>query len=243
MLNRRLLATAALAISLLAGVSTISAKSQSQTTDLTGSYTVTGTNPSGTTYTGSLQISPSKGTVANGTAYQLAWKFGSDTSAGLGVLYNSNTFAVTFGTSDCVLNIYDIQNNSNSNSVSGIWANISAQNFGTETLTFDKSTASDHIAATYKVDGTNPDNSTYSGTMTLDGYGLLYDLSWTIAGQTNQGVGLLLANPQAIIAANVASASAKCSVASYQVVNGDLYGTWVSVGDKVTGTELALKNS
>ena len=78
--------------------------------------------------------------------------------------------------------------------------------------------------------------------MVLDGYGLIYNMTWTVGSATNKGVGLLLANPSGIISADGATSSAVCSVGTYQALNGNLYGTWVSVGDKVTGTELAIKN-
>ena len=53
--------------------------------DLSGSYAVTGTNPSGSTYVGTLNISPSKATLSSSvTVYQLAWTIAGDKSVGLG---------------------------------------------------------------------------------------------------------------------------------------------------------------
>ena len=241
MIVRHLSAAIVAAAALLVVASPISAKPQAQTTDLTGSYSVSGTNPTGTTYIGTLDISSSQGTLSNGTAYQLKWTINNQTSTGLGVLYSSNTFAVAFGDTNCVLNIYDLSN-SQGNAITGVWSNISTQSFGSENLTFTKSLASDHVSAQYAVAGTNPDNTTYKGNMVLDGYGLIYNMTWTVGSATNKGVGLLLANPAGIISADGATSSAVCNVASYQALNGNLYGTWVSVGDKVTGTELAVKN-
>jgi len=212
-----------------------------QPTDLTGSYQVTCTNPTGTTYTGTLNITPSKATVSGATVYQLKWAFGDQQSVGLGVLYN-DTLGAAFGTPDCVLSIYGLGNQSGGGDFTGVWSNITTQSFGTETVTFDKSLAKDHIAQQLKVSGTNPDNSTYSGQLTIEGYGLLYDLTWEIGSDTTKGVGLLLPKPTAVISASPAKTGEICSAVIYQVVDGDLYGTWASVGDKVTGTELALKN-
>src|SRR5579864_811969 len=189
---RRLLSAVCAATLLFAATNVASVHAQQS--DLTGNYTVTGTNPSGTTYTGTLAISASKAALTNATAYQLNWTFGSDQSVGLGVLYG-NTLGVTFGTNNCVLSIYDIENQAKDGSVTGIWSNISTQNFGSEKVTFDKSLATDHADAQYKVAGTNPDNSTYTGQLTIEGYGLLYDLTWVVGSDTTSGVGLLLPSP------------------------------------------------
>jgi len=52
--------------------------------------------------------------------------------------------------------------------------------------------ASAEITGTYACQGTNPDGSGYSGTVTITAQGAAYAMSWSIGGSGHNGVAILM---------------------------------------------------
>lgn len=90
-------------------------------TDLEGSYDISGKNPKGEDYKGTLEIKK------DGDGYSLTWKAGS-TFTGFGVK-NGNMLAVGFGGKQCSFVSYDVKPDG---TLDGKWGGQGSTSFGTE---------------------------------------------------------------------------------------------------------------
>src|SRR5262249_22811765 len=139
-------------------------------------YNVSGTNPDGTSYTGTLAIKPSTGKTDMGAAYELDWTIGKTIDRGLGVLHDG-VLSVAYGTDGCNLFVYK----QSGSGLTGVWANIADQKFGTEEVSPNSSGSStDPFSRAGSVKGTNPDGSTYTGNLTVKVTGLISKWTWDI---------------------------------------------------------------
>lgn len=91
-----------------------------------GDYTVAGTNPNGSTYTGTAKITPS------GSACNITWKTGSTTSQGVCMLANRAFAAFYKLGSDYGLIVYELQPDG---SLKGYWTIADREGVGGEILT------------------------------------------------------------------------------------------------------------
>lgn len=114
---RTLLLGSVLAVSLASGAS-------AQTVG--GDYTVAGTNPNGSTYTGTARITPS------GSACKITWKTGSTSSQGVCMLANKAFAAFYKLDSDYGLIVYELQPDG---SLKGYWTIADQEGVGGEILT------------------------------------------------------------------------------------------------------------
>jgi hypothetical protein len=115
----KLLASAALATALLAGAV------QAQTVG--GIYNVAGTNPDGSAYTGTAQITPSSGATC-----RIAWTTGPTTSDGVCMLANKALAAFYKLGDDFGLVVYELQPDG---SLKGYWTIADKDGVGGEVLT------------------------------------------------------------------------------------------------------------
>ena len=115
----RILASAALLATLLAGAA------QAQTVG--GVYTVAGTNPNGTTYSGTAEITPSSGATC-----RITWQTGSTTSEGLCMLANKALAAFYKLGDDFGLVVYELQPDG---ALKGYWTIADKDGVGGEILT------------------------------------------------------------------------------------------------------------
>jgi hypothetical protein len=90
--------------------------------DLAGDYNITGKNPNGSTYRGTLKIAPKAG------GFRLAW---SNNSSGFGVR-QGDTLSVGIGGSRCAFVAYEIKP---SGTLEGVWGGYGSDKTGTETAT------------------------------------------------------------------------------------------------------------
>lgn len=88
------------------------------------------------------------------------------------------------------------------------------------------------IAGTYNLAGTNPDGSTYSGTVEITLVeGATYTVTWNLPTQVFQGTGTLDGNTFTVDDGEF--------ITVYTVQpDGVLNGTWSSAGQEGTGTEV-----
>ncbi len=91
----------------------------------------------------------------------------------------------------------------------------------------------DPLVGTYRVTGTNPDGSSYRGTLTIEAQGETYSLIWEVGNTLTTGVGLRQGD--------VLSGGWDCGVVTYQIQgDGSLEGVWALCGERHIGTERAV---
>ncbi|MFO1158276.1 MAG: hypothetical protein U1E60_05525 [Reyranellaceae bacterium] len=91
-----------------------------------GNYTVAGTNPNGSTYTGTARITPS------GSTCNITWQTGSTSSTGICMLANKAFAAFYKLGSDFGLVVYELQPDG---SLKGYWTIADKEGVGGEILT------------------------------------------------------------------------------------------------------------
>lgn len=90
-----------------------------------GLYDVSGTNPDGSLYNGTMQLSQ-----VGGTSFRVTWTVGNNTIEGVGMV-SGLTLAVVFslGENQTAMGMYDLRPGGE---LSGIWTVIGSQATGTE---------------------------------------------------------------------------------------------------------------
>lgn len=197
-------------------------------TDLTGTYRVTGKTSNGTAYGGTMKLSKT------GTAYLLSWQL-PDEYTGVG-LQQGDVLSVAFGSgkAQCSVLSYQIQADG---SLDGLWLTTGADKPGSERIvpTGDVDTAS--LAGAYTILGANASGTTYGGTLTIIPRGPVYELGWKIGSTTHQGVGIRHGD-----IVSVAWGVQPCAIHSFQIgTDGALRGQYSGYGTFLIGTEDAVR--
>jgi len=192
--------------------------------DIAGKYDVTGSNPEGGNYKGTLEV------IARGDVYQFRWNAGSQYE-GVGV-QNENIIAVAFANGadgkGCGVVDYDIAGDGSLNGKWGYWGTNDA---GTESAT---RTSGSGLAGEYEATGKNPDGKQYKATLTVEAAGNLYHFAWS---NNTDGIGIKRGDNIA-----VGIGGRRCGFVMYQVQSdGSLDGIWGGGGSDKTGTERAAK--
>jgi hypothetical protein len=190
--------------------------------DIEGSYAVTGTNPDGSAYEGSLTV------TRTGETYSFAWNTGQPYE-GVG-LVDGNHVAVGWGGAACGGVIYRI---GNSGTLNGRWALLGDDAAGTESAA--RSDGDAGLEGDYSVEGTNPDGSAYSGTLNIEDAGDTVFLRWE-AGGTTVGQGIVMDD-----ALGTSYGDDTCGIALYHIRGNTLDGLWTTYGSTSTGTERAVR--
>ena len=194
------------------------------TPDIGGKYKVTGSNPSGTEYAGTLQV------IKRGNVYQFRWNAGEQYD-GVGVA-NGNIVAVAFANGadgkGCGVIDYAIQSDG---TLDGKWGYWGTNEMGTETAT---RTSGSSLVGEYDATGKNFDGKQYKAKLTVEPAGNLYHFVWS---NNSDGVGIKRGNNVA-----VGIGGARCGFVTYEVrSDGSLDGIWGGGGSDKTGTEKATK--
>src|SRR5215471_15168322 len=192
--------------------------------DIAGKYNVTGANPEGGQYKGTLEV------IAHGDVYQFRWNAGTQYD-GIGV-QNGNIIAVAFANGSegkgCGVVDYDIASDGSLNGKWGYWGTNDA---GTESAT---RTSGSSLIGEYDATGKNPDGKTYKAHLTVESAGNLYRFAWS---NDTDGVGIKRGDNVA-----VGIGGRRCGFVTYQVQSdGSLDGIWGGGGSDKTGTERATK--
>ena len=122
---RRLLSAALLPAALLVAAPSLPAAADTLT--LAKSYSVAGTNPDGSAYSGTLSIQ-----IISDTTYTVRWSIAGETYTGFGMRMNDALSATYTLNGKPGLVMYQVQDGG---VLKGIWAVRGNDGFGTETLT------------------------------------------------------------------------------------------------------------
>jgi len=199
-------------------------KSNAPAPDVAGKYDITGSNPEGGNYKGTLEV------IKRGDVYQFRWNAGTQYD-GVGV-QNGNIVAVAYanGTDGkgCGVIDYDIAGDG---ALSGKWGYWGINEAGTESATRTSGSA---LIGEYDATGKNPDGKTYKARLTVEAAGNLYRFAWS---NDTEGMGIKRGDNVA-----VGIGGRRCGFVTYEVQsNGALDGIWGGGGSDKTGTEKATK--
>lgn len=192
--------------------------------NIAGKYNVTGSNPNGGNYKGTLGI------IAHGDVYQFRWSAGVQYD-GVGV-QNGNIVAVAYTTGSngqgCGVVDYDIKDDG---ALDGKWGYWGTNEAGTETAT---RTSGADLEGEYDGNGKNPSGTSYKVKITVEPAGNLYHFVWS---NHTEGIGIKRGNNVA-----VGIGGSRCGFVTYEVQSdGALDGIWGGGGSDKTGTERATK--
>ncbi len=198
---------------------------------LEGTFNISGTNPDGSSYTGTLNLKLNDSYTSNDVkvdVYDATW---GDGSIGTGILI-ANMLATSFGGGECGAVFYAIDTDF---SLAGLWLSLDTKQIGTENAT--PAQARNSLDGAFQLVGSNPDGSQYQGTLTLIPQGDVWQLVWDIDGSTTDGVGI---NASDLFAA--AYGGQGCGVGLYSATaDNSLSGVWAIWGNQNIGTETAIK--
>lgn len=203
---------------------TSSSNSAAPAPDIAGKYNITGTNPDGAAYKGTLEV------ISHGDVYQFRWNAGTQYD-GVGV-QNGNIVAVAYTTGTngkgCGVVDYDIKGDG---ALDGKWGYWGTNEAGTESAT---RTSGSDLVGEYDGTGKNPDGKQYKVKITVEPAGNLYRFVWS---NGSDGIGIKRGSNVA-----VGIGGARCGFVTYQVQSdGTLDGIWGGGGSDKTGTEKATK--
>ena len=193
--------------------------------DIGGKYNITGGNPDGGNYKGTLEV------IKRGNVYQFRWNAGSEYD-GVGV-QNGKIIAVAYTTGTdgkgCGVIDYDIASDG---ALNGKWGYWGLNDAGTETAT---RTTGSGLVGEYSAKGKNPDGKQYETHLTVEpAAGNLYRFVWS---NDTDGLGIKRGENVA-----VGIGGPRCGFVMYQAQSdGSLDGIWGGVGSEKTGTEKATK--
>jgi hypothetical protein len=204
--------------------SSSSTTSSAPAPDIAGKYNITGSNPEGGNYKGTLEV------IKRGDVYQFRWNAGTQ-YGGIGV-QNGNIVAVAYanGTDGkgCGVVDYDIASDG---ALTGKWGYWGVNEAGTESAT---RTSGSGLVGEYDATGKNPDGKQYKTHLTVEPAGNLYRFAWS---NDTDGVGIKRGDNVA-----VGIGGRRCGFVTYQVQSdGLLDGIWGGGGSDKTGTEKAAK--
>jgi hypothetical protein len=194
------------------------------TPDIAGKYNVSGDNPTGTVYKGTLEV------IKRGDVYQFRWNAGEQYD-GVGVA-NGNIVAVAFASGadgkGCGVIDYAIQSDG---TLEGKWGYWGVNQMGTERAT---RTSGSGLAGQYDASGKNPDGKEYKATLTVEPAVNLYRFLWS---NNTEGLGIKRGDNVA-----VGIGGSRCGFVTYEIQSdGTLDGIWGGYGTEKTGTEKATK--
>jgi hypothetical protein len=212
------------ALSILLGASTAIPQSHGRPTELTGRYSVSGTNPDGGQYAGTLEV------IARGSVYQFRWNAGTQYD-GIGIR-NGKFVAVAFASGSdgtgCGVVDYTILNDGTLDGRWGYWGTTTS---GTERVMRSSGRSLD---GEYAGGGTNPSGTRYQVKVSVRTAGSGYRFVWS---NSSEGFGVRRGDNVAI-----GIGGARCGFVSYEIrPDGTLDGIWGGYGSERTGTENATK--
>ncbi len=190
--------------------------------DLSGKYSVKGSNPGGSAYTGSLTL------VRNGESYALTWDSGG-ISTGIGIAVG-DALAVAVG-DGCAVAGYQVNAEGG---LDGKWIGPQGGVVASEQAVPGVGTTQG-LAGDYVVKGTNPDGKPYKGGLGIVVNEGVLRFSWR-TGSNFEGYGIQQEGRIAAVWGN-----AGCGVVLYRVTaDGVLSGIW-KYPDSTIGNETATR--
>ena len=192
--------------------------------DIAGKYNITGANPEGGAYKGTLEV------IKRGDVYQFRWNAGTQYD-GVGV-QNGSIIAVAYANGSdgkgCGVIDYDIASDGG---LSGKWGYWGVNEAGTESATRSSGSS---LVGEYDATGKNPDGKQYKAHLVVEPAGSLYRFAWS---NDTDGIGIKRGDNVA-----VGIGGRRCGFVMYQAQSdGSLDGIWGGGGSDKTGTEKATK--
>jgi hypothetical protein len=167
--------------------------------DIAGKYNITGANPEGGAYKGTLEV------ITRGDVYQFRWNAGTQYD-GVGV-QNGSIVAVAYANGSdgkgCGVIDYDIASDG---SLSGKWGYWGVNDSGTESAT---RTSGSSLVGEYDAMGKNPDGKQYKAHLIVEPAGNLYRFAWS---NNTDGIGIKRGDNIA-----VGIGGRRCGFVTYQV--------------------------
>ena len=197
--------------------------------DVSGSYSITGKNPSGQAYQGDLTIKKQE------AVYQFSWSVAGSAYDGVGVR-EGNLIAVGYGSGDsgkgCGAAIYKISDKMLEGKLGGWGFNT----VGTQTAILLKSSDKGEV---YTASGTDTDGTNYSGELFVaTSKSAVYQFALGKNGKPIfVGTGIKVDD---YFGAGMGIGK-KCGYSIYEVRGDKLEAAWGIIGDGKLGTELATK--
>jgi hypothetical protein len=193
--------------------------------DFAGRYNVSGMNPDGGQYSGTLEIIP------RGNVYQFRWNAGTQYD-GIGIR-NGKYVAVAFASGSdgtgCGVVDYTIMNDGTLDGRWGYWGQTSS---GTERATRLTGRSLD---GEYTGGGINPNGTRYQVKISVRTAGSGYHFTWS---NNSEGFGIRRGDNVA-----VGIGGERCGFVSYEIKpDGALDGIWGGYGSERTGTENATRH-
>ena len=206
-----------------------------------GTYSVSGKGPTGELYQGTMTIAP------QGDGYSMVQEYGSDVWRGVGNDIKDYLAGAYMVSGIPSVSIYRV---TGANTMTGFWQNFDNNVEGSEEATLSgsrtfsgvssaPSTQSWNFKGTYGVRGSNPDGTTYDGTMQLENFGNGYHAQFTSRGQVWRGIGTYLDDFVAI--AWQAGNTPMVSIFSGNPSTGSLQGFWLDFKSNKEGKEVATR--
>lgn len=194
------------------------------TADISGDYSVSGTNEDGSPYKGTLVV------IKQGDVYQFRWNAGRQYD-GIGIP-NAGVVAVAFTEGSdgkgCGVVNYQVMTDG---TLDGKWGYWGVNESGTETA---KRNAGSGFEGDYNVTGQNPSGTSYRAGLSIARRSGGYQFVWT---NDTSGFGIKRGNN-----VSVGIGGSRCAFVAYEIKpNGILDGVWGGYGSDKTGTEKATK--
>lgn len=202
----------------------VSAPAVSLPADISGNYTVTGTNEDGSPYKGALEV------IKHGDVYQFRWNAGRQYD-GIGIP-NAGVVAVAFteGSDGKGCGVVNYQLLADGR-LDGRWGYWGVNESGSETAARQSGSG---FTGDYDVIGKNPSGTSYKATLSISQRGGGYEFAWS---NNSSGFGIKRGSN-----VSVGIGGQRCAFVAYEVKpNGVLDGVWGGYGSDKTGTEKAVK--
>ena len=224
LLNRSVAPLSIAVFLILLCASLVMPQAHGRSTDVAGRYNVSGTNPDGGQYSGSLEI------ISRGSVYQFRWNAGSQYD-GIGIR-NGKFVAVAFASGNdgagCGVVDYTITNDGTLDGRWGYWGKTSS---GTERATRISGRS---LEGEYTATGTNLDGTRYQVKISVRSAASGYHFTWN---NNSEGFGIRRGDNVA-----VGIGGERCGFVSYEIrQDGTLDGIWGGYGSERTGTENAKR--
>jgi hypothetical protein len=189
--------------------------------EIRGTYQISGTNPNGEPYQGTLTVKD------HGEAYEFYWLAGQK-SEGVGIQRGTEV-VVGFGGKQCGVVDYHVAPDG---TLEGTWTDYGQRQTGSEQA--KRTSAATDVAGVYELTGNNLNGIAYEGGLTVTQKGETYQFVWETG---DLGVGIRLGDAIAV-SFREAGSTTPCGVAAYHVLpDGTLDGKWSVIGLEKAGTE------
>lgn len=191
-----------------------------------GDYTVVGTNPDGSNYENTLEV-----TASNGIFW---WNWLDRNKPGVGLSHEDMVIVAWAKSGYCGPFIYTLHEDG---TLEGDWTEMHDTSIGVETLS-PRGERGEGIVGSYALEGITPDGDVYYNCKAeITNNGDQYEFYWACGDIESYGVGIQSGN---IVTGVQASKRKYCVFYSYRIEDGGtLDGMWVLEGTSEIGTEVA----